>query len=116
MADVREKLAELIHDARMNALWHNPQNPDAYIADMIIPYGVTIQRWIPVTERLPEEFVSVLGFAPGLAPLPTVHEMYRARGCWVIPGVEILEGHEVTHWMEMPAGPGDCHGDCSASQ
>lgn len=65
------------------------------------------QRWMPVNVRKPQEFVSVLIHAPGMAPLPTVHEAYLARGCWVIPGVQILQAHEVTHWMEMPAGPGE---------
>ena len=63
-------------------------------------------RWMPVNVRKPREFVSVLLYAPGMAPLPTVHCGYLARGCWVIPGTQILEGHEVTHWMEMPEGPG----------
>ena len=64
-------------------------------------------RWIPVNVRKPQEFVSVLIYAPGMAPqLPTVHEAYLARSCWVIPGTQILQEHEVTHWMEMPAGPG----------
>lgn len=64
-----------------------------------------MEIWIPVNERKPEEFVSVLIYAPGLATLPTVHEAYMVRGCWVKPGMMILQGHEVTHWMEMPAGP-----------
>lgn len=66
------------------------------------------QRWVPVNVRKPQERVSVLIYAPGMAPqLPTVNEGYLARGCWVIPGTQILQGHEVTHWMEMPKGPGE---------
>lgn len=60
--------------------------------------------WISVNERKPEEFVSVLIYAPGMAPLPTVMEAYFARECWVARTM-ILQKHEVTHWMEMPAGP-----------
>lgn len=30
------------------------------IADDLIANGVTVQEWIPVTERLPEEWVDVL--------------------------------------------------------
>jgi hypothetical protein len=63
------------------------------------------RRWVPVSERKPEQFVSVLIFAPEMAPRPMVHAGYLARGNWVIPGIQILEGHEVTHWMEMPVGP-----------
>ena len=39
---MRENLIELVHNARMNALWHNAKNPSEYIADMLIDSGVTI--------------------------------------------------------------------------
>lgn len=68
-------------------------------------------RWVPVNVRKPKEFVSVLIFAPEMAPLPMVHEGYLARGNWVIPSTQILEEHEVTHWMEMPEGPAERPGD-----
>ena len=45
----REKLTELVHNARMNALWHNAQKPSEYITDMLISEGVTVRergRWI----------------------------------------------------------------------
>lgn len=65
------------------------------------------QRWVPVNVRKPEQFASVLIFAPEMSPLPMVHEAYLARGNWVIPSTTILQEHEVTHWMEMPDGPGN---------
>ena len=40
--DVREKLVELVHNARINALWHNAQKPDEYITDMLMEAGVTV--------------------------------------------------------------------------
>ena len=51
--DVREKLVELVHNARMNALWHNAPNPSEYITDMLMEDGVTVQveaklYWKPV--------------------------------------------------------------------
>ena len=42
--DVREKLVELVHNARINALWHNAQKPDEYITDMLMEDGVTVQE------------------------------------------------------------------------
>ncbi len=39
---MRENLIELVHNARMNALWHNAKNPSEYIADMLIDSGVKI--------------------------------------------------------------------------
>ena len=65
-------------------------------------------RWMPVNVRKPQEFVSVLVYVPGMAPLPTVYEAYLAKGCWVTRTM-ILQEHEVTHWMEMPAGPEKQH-------
>lgn len=64
-----------------------------------------MNEWISVSERKPQEFISVLIFVPGMAPLPTVLEAYLAKGCWVTRTM-ILQEHEVTRWMEMPEGPG----------
>ena len=62
------------------------------------------RRWIPVTERLPKPFESVLALIPSEAPLPTVHESYIAdHDEWVcILTVERYKPDEVTHWMPMP--------------
>jgi hypothetical protein len=63
---------------------------------------------IPVEDRLPEPFVSVLAYVPSEAPLPMVHESYIADEpqLWVC----ILERRPwkdgaVTHWMPMPEPP-----------
>lgn len=58
------------------------------------------RRWIPVAEALPKAFVSVLGFVPEKAPVPTVHECYYTGDQWYAYG--LLGTCEVTHWMEMP--------------
>lgn len=39
---MREKLIELVHNARINALWHNAPNQSEYMTDMLINDGVTI--------------------------------------------------------------------------
>ena len=66
------------------------------------------RRWIPVTERLPKPFESVLAYIPSEAPLPTVHESYIAdHDEWVcILTVERYKPGEVTHWMPMPVKEG----------
>ena len=70
----------------------------------IIIAEVAKPRWIPVTERLPEPFVTVLACIPSEEPLPTVHESYIAdHGAWVcILTAERYKTGEVTHWMPMP--------------
>ena len=48
--DVREKLVELLESARY---WGS--NTSEEIADYLIAHGVTVQEWISVKERLPQE-------------------------------------------------------------
>lgn len=61
------------------------------------------RRWIPVTERLPENYISVLVYLPGERPLPTVHEAYIGDdGEWHSSVVYGVENADVTHWMPMP--------------
>ena len=50
MLDVREKIVELIESARY---WGSSTSEE--IADYLISNGVTVQEWIDVKDRLPEE-------------------------------------------------------------
>ena len=52
--DVREKLVELLADAGMGKTERN------FLADKLIASGVTVQEWISVKDRLPENGVHVL--------------------------------------------------------
>ena len=62
--DVREKLVELIKDGIRKGLRAKGDDRLDYsfedVADYLIRNGVTVQEWIPVTERLPENGVHVL--------------------------------------------------------
>lgn len=60
-------------------------------------------RWIPVTERLPENFISVLGHMPDAAPFPTVRECYTIDKVFFFPALNAV--HPVTHWRPMPEQP-----------
>ena len=63
-------------------------------------------KWIPVTERLPRPFVSVLTFLPDHAPCPTVHECYiTPDGEWCSAVVYGVEDGDVTYWMPLPEPP-----------
>ena len=62
------------------------------------------RRWISVSERLPEPFVSVLGYCPDEDPLPTVHEVYmNGFGQWT--SAQVYGMGNVTHWMPLPEAP-----------
>ena len=102
---MREKLIELIQEAvgGCSTYWAG------LISDNLIANGVTIQEWIPVTERLPgKEGGQVL-----------LARMYRGKR-YVEIGEILSDGtvlsysddykihpkeHIVTHWMPLPEPP-----------
>ena len=68
-------------------------------------YPIPAVEWVPVSERLPKPFMSVLVYMPGEVPYPTVHEGYISEdGVWM-SYMFARELGEVTHWSEMPKLP-----------
>ena len=97
--DVREKLVELL-----DIIIQPGQKTLGDIADHLIAHGVTVQEWISVDERLPEEKMNCI-----------VH--YKHAYCdnddyWAI-GICFYDGekfqmdwsYKVTHWMPLPKPP-----------
>lgn len=63
-------------------------------------------QWIPVEERLPQNYISVLVYIPTAEPLPMVHEAYIGDdGEWHSSVFYGIENEDVTHWMPMPKTP-----------
>ena len=60
-------------------------------------------QWIPVSERLPENFVSVLGYMPASEPFPPVRECYTVGKSFFFPALDDIQ--MVTHWMPLPEPP-----------
>ena len=101
----REKLFNLATHSNNPAWRWFPNNAEMLrFVDYLLANGVTVQKWIPVSERLPQEFVSVLVFVPSESPLPMVKEAYLANGAWATK-MAIFFKEEVTHWMPMPEPP-----------
>lgn len=75
-----------------------------FIADHLIANGVTVQEWIPVDERLPEEKANCI--------VHYQHAYCDNDGYWAI-GVCFYDGekfqiglaYKVTHWMPLPQPP-----------
>ncbi len=104
---MREKLIELLLDLHLNTNGHICDGCGSYsaekeceeIADHLIANGVTIQRWIPVTERLPKEEDADIG---GCVLAIEKSDGFARR--WEIQG--ILNAPEFfTHWMPLPEPP-----------
>ena len=91
----REKLIGLLQTAPMDIMGNHPIGS---IADWLIANGVTVQRWIPVTERLPEENTAVI----------VATDRGDAFQClYAYDGWDLWEGHiiNITHWMPLPDPP-----------
>ena len=113
MAD-REKLIAVLTDDNCPLLWI--QGEVGNLADYLIANGVTIQRWIPVTERLPEVIdtylvvvVSKYDYEKEVSIDTDVATYNPYEGgyidnCWNTYN-DWDEGQQylhVTHWMPLP--------------
>ena len=116
--DVREKLVELLYTPFLQYKIKELSDTGD-IADHIIANGVTVQEWIPVTERLPERDKEVLlivhGWEDRLYYTGCLHRQEAERSWmtgieskasdWKIWGFSYLREPIVTHWMPMPDPP-----------
>lgn len=110
--DIRQKLVELLDKADVACLrtdcfegckFYSEKDDNCVnklTADILITNGVTIQRWIPVTERLPEEsgeYLAYCGKYDGICVL--YYEISKTKRKWR------TKWKEVTHWMPCPQPP-----------
>ena len=107
--DVREKLVELIAKAKyICANDYSDHTEDEYIADTLLDNGVTVQEWISVKDKLPED--SNDGFADAVLVTDgfVQHMAYFIGGEWrFAESGEIKEPmwYRITHWMPLPQPP-----------
>ena len=105
--DVRENLVELIKDGIRKGLRASGDDRLDYsfedVADYLISNGVTVQEWISVDDRLPQNFVSVLGYMTDAGEFPPVRECYTVGNAFFFPALGDV--HPVSHWREMPKPP-----------
>ena len=96
--DVREKLAEILENKD-----NEPMQSYLDEADYLAAHGVTVQEWISVDERLPENFISVLGYMTDAGEFPSVRECYTVGNAFFFPALGDV--HPVSHWCEIPQPP-----------
>jgi hypothetical protein len=100
--DVGEKLVELLYNSpQLDVLGGLSYYEEA--ADHLIAHGVTVQEWISVNDRLPQNFVSVLGYMTDAGEFPPVRECYTVGNAFFFPALGDV--HPVSHWCEMPQPP-----------
>ena len=100
---MREKLIELLFKSLAKHI-HKSCKLAENIADDLIANGVTVQQWIPVTERLPEEWVAVLVWSEyGFCEVAVY---LGIPGKWRVTwNHAMLEVDSITHWMPLPEPP-----------
>ena len=114
--DVREKLVELIESARY---WGS--NTSEEIADHLISHGLTVQEWISVDDRLPEEDGAYLVATNSFGDRQSVkfrwfakdgetvdaHDLAVQKDVWYLYDSECgyVSIKTVTHWMPLPILP-----------
>lgn len=108
--NVREKLVELQLQADIaDNISENGTQHREFIADLMIANGVTVQEWISVTERLPEEGDYVLCVLKGF------NYGGKIQVCKFCPADKFKDKPyfehfrngfpSVTHWMPLPQPP-----------
>ena len=119
--DVREKLVELLQNAKSAMKSENLSCDIArnmFVVDFMMANGVTVQEWISVDDRLPDETGRYLAVKKRIAP----DELGGNRTDIVILRFFVDDGfrmpthipdwingeinEEVTHWMPLPSTEG----------
>ena len=100
----RERLLEILN---VPIYPHEQVDPLEAVADYLLDNGVTFQKWIPVTERLPDSqgtYLCRYGFGQFVD--------YMTTGCidWIAfdkhpHWQHASTGLFVTHWMPLPEPP-----------
>lgn len=124
--DVREKLVELLDDMQRSGTgYFGSVIENKKIADYLIRHGVTVQDWVSVKDRLPDEHESLFArykdtdkwrnamfmtisdrvivcaeYENGKRIVKTANTV---DGVWKVK--DIFHPCKVTHWMPMPYPP-----------
>ena len=98
--DVREKLVELLKNAK-SAMKSEKLSCDIarnmFVVDFMMANGVTVQEWISVKDRLPEQGEEAICIA---ADGDMMIGKYTEWG-WMFP----CYFEDLTHWMPIPLPP-----------
>lgn len=111
--DVGEQLVKLVKNslAAYGSTTNEVLEPCEFIADFMMANGVTVQEWISVDDRLPENDVMVIGYTPcdGFMFVGYHHEepKYDWKVWRIITAMRSTKvmKKRVTHWLPLPQPP-----------
>ena len=103
--DVREKLFTLFQDCNNPSWKWFPNNAEMLkLIEYLVANGVTVQEWISVKERLPQEKVNcIVHYKHAYCD----NDDYWAIGMCFYDGekFQLNPAYKVTHWMPLPEPP-----------
>ena len=99
--DVREKLIEIL---KKPIFPHELVDPTEAVADYLLDSGVTVQEWVSVDDRLPEDDSDVLAYSRN-GEEGRIYPANYAKGVWVDCIFDIPVTNSTTHWMPIPEPP-----------
>ena len=107
--DVREKLAELLSEAPYNTYGDRIGNwcfksGLEIAAGYLIARGITVQEWISVKDRLPEDDSDVLAYSRN-GEEGRIYPANYSKGVWFDCIFDTPVTESTTHWMPLPEPP-----------
>ena len=101
---VKEKLIELLNNSFSEQYEKRGLLTAPHTATDLIAHGVTVQEWIPVTERLPKDNSNVLGHLK-IGEESRIYPAFYAHGVWWDCIFNETTTSSTTHWMPLPQPP-----------
>ena len=105
--NVKEKLVELLQNAKAAMKSENLSCDIArnmFVVDFMMANGVTVQEWISVYDRLPEESgMYIVTANDGHAQRVSFVQWQKKNRMWNLTGARSY--WRVTHWMPLPKPP-----------
>ena len=105
--DVREKLVEILKQAPfegkvLDEWWF--EEKIKRIADHLLSNGVTVQEWVDVKDRLPEESgMYIVTANDGHAQRVSFVQWQKKNRIWNLTGARSY--WRITHWQPLPQPP-----------
>ena len=101
----KEKLTNIVCEAMEDGCIGHCNYPPCFqverVVNALIANGVTVQKWIPVTERLPDNDTYILVTTDGV----TASAYWHNDRFYAFTASGVATVGCVTHWMPLPEPP-----------